>query len=305
MRLPILLVGLLVACSGDDLSPHDAGDRDSDVDVDAGPPIECFPPRDGEGDGDPIEGDLVVGEYRDGVFVPYAAGDTASFVYGFQGGVMITPVVRLPSELASAGDCVEVDVRHLEDPTSPGQLGELEGFSAHVERTYVAAVAGEDATVETSAIQDQVGWSPFEARFVLDVTLRGRGFARHVAIPLVLGASTECEALVETPCPGCCYQRFMGEAVIDTVGEPGPGCDDTVELTYHFEPAGTEAACFAEEPPPAHPDATMLTMSRGCLETYAIAEGSRFDMTWRRIASGSCSPFLVEAALPLVGCACE
>lgn len=295
---------LLVACAcGNSSEPASDAGRDARPDEDA-PPITCLPLRDGDGAPEVIEGGLEIGEYRDGAFVPYAPNDAAALVFGFQGGVMITPVVRFSDELAASGDCVEVSVRHLEDPANPGRLADLETFASYVERVYVAGVAGQPS-VETSPLQDQVGWSPFDARFVLDVTVRSNTFARHVAIPLQFGSESECDELVETPCPGCCYRRYAGEAVIEAVGEVGAGCDDTTTVTYYFEPSGDDASCFAVETPPAFPSATELTMSRGCIDTYAIAAGSRFDTTWRMIASGTCSPLIVDPALPLTGCPCE
>jgi hypothetical protein len=304
MRSLSVLFVFLLACSDSSVDPAtDAGRRDAAPDEDA-PPITCLPLRDGDGAPEVIEGGLEIGEYRDGAFVPYAPNDTATVVFGFQGGVMITPVVRFSDELAASGDCVEVEVRHLEDPAHPGQLADLTSFASYVERTYVANVAGQPQ-VETSALQDQVGWAPFYARFVLDVTVRSNTFARHVAIPLQLGSENACDDLVETPCPGCCYRAYPGEAVIEAVGDVGTGCDDTTTVTYRFEPSSEVASCFATETPPTFPDATELTMSRGCLDTYAIAAGSRFDTTWRMIASGTCSPLSVEPALPLVGCPCE
>jgi hypothetical protein len=304
MRSLSVLLFLVLACGDSSSDPAtDAGRRDATPDEDA-PPITCLPLRDGDGAPEVMEGGLEIGEYRDGVFVPYAPNDTATVVFGFQGGVMITPVVRFSDELAASGDCVEVAVRHLEDPANPGRLADLTSFASYVERTYVAGVAGQPL-VETSPLQDQVGWAPFYARFMLDVTVRSDTFARHVAIPLQLGSENACDDLVETPCPGCCYRNYPGEAVIEAVGEVGAGCDDTTTVTYRFEPSSEVASCFATETPPTFPDATELTISRGCLDTYAIAAGSRFDTTWRLIASGTCSPLSVEPALPLVGCPCE
>ncbi|MCB9623488.1 MAG: hypothetical protein H6723_09135 [Sandaracinus sp.] len=295
---------LVIACGDSQPALTDGGTRDGGPVVQDGAPtpIVCDSLRDGDGADEVLEGDLEIGEYRDGAFVPYAAGDAVTLVFGFQGGVMITPVVRFASTLATSGECVQVEVRHLEDPENPGRLGELSSFTSYTERVYVAEVAG-TTEVETSALQDQVGWSPFDARFVLDVTVRGASFARHVALPLQLGTESACDDLVETPCPGCCYRRYAGEAVVDAVGEVGPGCDDTTTVTYHFDASRDDAACFAAES--VAPASDTLTMSRGCLETYAIAVGSRFDHTWRLIANGSCSPFLPEASLPLEGCPCE
>ncbi|MCA9612764.1 MAG: hypothetical protein KC586_08430, partial [Myxococcales bacterium] len=96
---------LAIACGDGEPASTDGGGRDSGPVVQDGAPtpIVCDSLRDGDGADEVLEGDLEIGEYRDGAFVPYAAGDAVTLVFGFQGGVMITPVVRFASTLATSG----------------------------------------------------------------------------------------------------------------------------------------------------------------------------------------------------------
>ena len=297
--LTVLALALaLVAC--DDTSPPGDGGTD-----DGGPP-SCT--GDGPFDGTPT-GTVRVGEMESDVFVSFDDDPTARFMWGFQGGTMILPVIGIPLDVAGDERCFLITIRHLVDPDAPDAFGETADFP-QLSFWMTGTVDGDAVWIQ--ALQDQIGWdSPEGARMLLEVTVRGRSFAAShtVAIEVVGDTPAVCLALERTGGGGggCSYRLVPGTAVVTEIGpdDTGSTCTDAQRVMATFEPtdpatevcysiffSGTTSVVLSNyQAPPA-----------SCLG--AIAVGSRIPTVLSVIEGGTCPPTMFQFDLPECEAAC-
>lgn len=302
--LPRALVAfvLLAACDGGSMDVRD-GEVPSVTD---GGPDEvcedggCYTRRcrdltyfDGE-----AEPGLVIGARRDGVVIPYEDGGDAVYEFGFQGGAMILPTLQVPAAATATETCVQVVLRHREDPAHPGAAGDAPGFVFRL--TDPMRRDGDVAWI--GPLQDQIGWdAPDGRRLVLEAEVRGVDFAYRgeVAIRLVdADGWDECDTIPTQFRFGCEYVTMGGALTVDAVGDTtGLGCDDLVSVTTTLTP---------EEPIPDGCLTLTRTQefSRGCVDEHGLTEGARLEGQWWELPmSGSCDGFL-ETSLRQEFCSC-
>ena len=301
MRWVGLILVLGVACGGgerDTVTTSDGSVPDTDggpgpgpgpgpVICDGGPcpPPSCTPPestRGGEGD---ALGELAIGEMRDGGFREYVADGDATYVWGFQGGTMIQPVIEVPIDLAREGDCVEITLEHRPDPRYPDEAGEIESFPRYVYGTRMM-VGGSIA--RSMPAMDQIGWSaPDGVRMILSVSARGETWRRTAEVALRIvdeDGWDECDVIPEEQRFGCSHQVITGTLAVDTVGAPeGTGCEALVDVGYTVTPEATlPEGCF-------EPSRT-IRVHQSCIDFHAIAPGATFDGTMRLGADEASCP---------------
>ena len=135
---------------------------------------------------DPAPGPMrtaVIGTYVDGGdFVPYVNGGETPLVFGFQGGYMVTPAIRIPAE-ASDGPtpCFTIRVDNELDP--PGSAPDLE-FS-----TFTSVDSGMYEINITNFLgnvrRDLIGRT-----LTMDIRVVADGFAIEDTIQVVLTPET-------------------------------------------------------------------------------------------------------------------
>lgn len=225
-------------------------------------------------DGAPEEGNLT----------QYVDGGDATYVWGFQGGVMIQPVISVPPELGGGGDCVSVTLQHLPDPAHPELSGEIDSYRGATFRESLQC-AGDRCG--TSGLFDVVGVNaPDGVRFLLDVTVRGASWARHARLALRIvdeDGFDECDALTrERDAFGVCeFTRVAGIARIDAIAE-GDSCEARVDVTMTLEPTSTlPSECGVAL---TH----TVPVERGCAD--ALSVGDMREVSWRIPDDPTCTP---------------
>lgn len=240
------------------------------------PEPSCTPPestRGGEGD---ALSELAVGEMRDGGFVEYVADGDATYVWGFQGGTMIQPVIEVPTSLASEGDCVEITLEHRADPRYPDLAGDIASFPRYVFGTRMM----EGGSIARSVpAQDQISWSaPDGVRIILTVSARGATWRSSTEVALRIvdeDGWDECDVVPEEQRFGCSHQVVDGVATVDSLGTPmGTGCEALVDVAYTVAPDATfPDGCF--DP------ARTVRMHQSCVDFHGLAPGATFEGTLR------------------------
>lgn len=284
---PLTLALLLVVACGDDGGPSDGPLADgavpdggrSDADV-----LEC----DGGAcvsrrcrlldyyEGAPEEG-LVVGELRDGDFVPYEAGGDATFVFGFQGGVMIQPVVDLPAERVGSEPCARVTFRHRPDPDFPDDSGEVEFFSENV---IIDTLRAEGERHRGGAYADQMGWAAADGvRMILEAEVRGVDWALRTELPVRVvdqDGWDECDVVPTTLSAGCELVELTGTITVDSVGDTMElACDETASVTLTMAPTNVVV------PEGCYPLTRTIDVERSCIGSQELAPGSMLEeATW-------------------------
>jgi hypothetical protein len=154
--------------------------------------VACGPPEEESGfcarsrvdPGPTPVGRVVAGDGSAGAFVPWADGATVPLIFGFQGGVMVTPVLEVEAGPPPGPDgvcwLVAIDNRIASGPSV-----------ADYEDTYVFFPDG--GRYYTDAIPDFLGEDPdplIGNELVLDITVTGRDFEATGAVTIVLGPDT-------------------------------------------------------------------------------------------------------------------
>ncbi|MAQ14173.1 MAG: hypothetical protein CMN30_05175 [Sandaracinus sp.] len=263
---------------------------------------DCFAPRcrtldyyDGE-----AEEGLVIGEYDDG-FTPWTPGGDATYEFGFQGGVMVRPIVQVPAEAVGDERCAVITVRHRPDPAYPDDAGELDFFEENV---FTEVLRPGTDVFSSPALYDQMGWgSPDGVRMIVQAEVRGVDYAyRTGELPVrVVDADgwDECDVVPTAEMFGCTTHVFEnGTLHVDAVGDTtGLACDDPVDVTVTYEPADVSV-------PEGCVELTRtLQVERGCVEAQEVVAGSDREGRWMsEEVPDTCGN---ELGLVLTGCDCE
>ncbi len=286
MRLAALLLALALGCSDEtgDASDDvvlDGAIADGGIDADV---LEC----DGGAcvsrrcrlmdyyDG-PAEEGLVVGELRDGAFVPYEAGGDATFVFGFQGGVMIQPVVDVSAERVGEESCATITLRHRSDPDYPDDAGEVEFFSENV---FIDSLDAEGDRFRGGAYADQMGWAAADGvRMILEAEVRGVDWALRTELALRVvdqDGWDECDVVPTTMAAGCELVELAGTITVDSVGDTTDlACGDTASVTLTMAPSDVVV------PDGCYPLTRTIDVERGCIDSQELAPGLVLeDLTW-------------------------
>ncbi len=225
----------------------------------------------------PAEEGLVVGELRDGAFVPYEAGGDATYVFGFQGGVMIQPVVDLPAERVGDEPCVTVTFRHRPDPAYPDDAGELEFFDQTV---FIDALEPDGDRYRGGAYADQMGWSAADGvRMILEAEVRGTDWALRTELPLRVvdqDGWDECDVVPTVFAAGCEVVELAGMVTVDAVGDTsGLTCDQSAPVTLTMAPTDVVV------PDGCYELTRTLDIERGCIESQELSAGTTLmESTW-------------------------
>jgi hypothetical protein len=287
-RLAVLLVVCLVwGCgSADDDAPvSDAGPND------AASPTDAFR-------GDAPDSDVVCDEFTGrcenrrcrrltyfdgtpemGLDVPgFMDGMDAEYVFGFQGGVMIQPAVRLPDTITGDEVCVEIEVRHTVDPAFPDESGEIDGFPSATFRTTLQSDGA--ALLRSERVDDQIGWSAADGvRMQLEVIARGTDWARTsgpMSIRLVdADGFQECDLVAKEARFGCIQHVVSGDYEVGAIEDvPGSECSDRVDITLQITPdVEVPEMCFAST--------RVLEVERGCIASEGYEVGTTGRIEWR------------------------
>ena len=163
-----MLAASLIACGP---SPSSALDPPSEGDVCVPEATAALGP----------EAPLTVGQGSGSSFVALEDGDVATFVLGFQGGYMITPVLRLPLVGEQPSLCLEVVIAHqiVDGPTDDVSAGLFQ---------YARFERGVDG-FESAPVSDLLAYDPglLEGRSLsLDVTVRGSEVTGSRSVVLLL-----------------------------------------------------------------------------------------------------------------------
>lgn len=278
---------LLAACgdSGSDAdAATDADSADGGVDarIDAEPCGECdtvdfFVEVDGE---------------------PLTDGRVVDWVWGFQGGTMITPTLVFEGGVTE-GETVEVVVRHDPDPDAPELFGEAADFQGPY--TYFFDVWRNAGRLIVGPINDQLGWVDLDGmRLIHEVEVRAaRGTTtRTSAIEMAAGEPSPCDVF-ELESGGCAYWLIPGTVSV-AIGDPDPiysSCTDARGVTLTFTPDSMDDAIACAETTPFGllETSTFMTSSSynppaSCLDEVGLTEGATLPATWRLIRTGTCSP---------------
>lgn len=316
MPTPLLgllgLLGLLVACPPptDDGDGGDGGGRDAgpeELECDGG----CWPRRCARVDyfeGD-AEGELEVGTRQDGVFVPWVDGGDAVYTFGFQGGSMIQPVIRLPAELAGDG-CVRIETRHSRDPAYPdAPEDELDSF-ARATFYDIFAPAG-DGFITAGPLDDQIGWrAPDGVHLILTITASTTTWTRTRTLHLRVvdeDGFQECDLVPGQGLTGCTYRVFEGVATVESIDRlDGATCDDRLPVHYQFAANDADhAECIDETRTETTDLRHSVEISLGCIRQYGLDVGETFGMQWRLASTDRCPPFEAWPEITRGGCPCD
>ena len=275
---------------------------------DAGPQADGAPITCGAGvlfEGEPTEL-AEVGTLADGVFTAWQSGDAVPFQWGFQGGVMITPTVRMPSAIDAPGErCVLVEIQHLE----PDGGTVFESF-----RTFSTRLDATDAGggLQLESLFDQIGWTeiPRDTPLTLDVTIRGTRAAAHARLDLRVvppgsGLPAHCDAL---PTEGefCRYRSLPATARVlairpRTEADGSPICPVETRDPQIVEVEVTVDAPYGDCT--AYPTMTgtigiqnYLAPPASCLAAIGLEVGGTFAVTLDEVYAGGCSPITIHAA---------
>lgn len=251
-------------------------------------------------EGEPTES-LRIGDTVDGAFEPWMDGQDVPMVWGFQGGVMITPVVALDPAVARSEVCFDLTLDNAEDVEHPGHDGELSEFRRLEQQVLLVDVGGQ---LLTERLNDQLGWSTAHDVWIdLVATLRGRSFAARGRLRVRV-ADPEAETCGDYPAEGsgCAYRRIPGVATIDALEATDGACADPVRVAFTFAPDDPAAAeCYTDPRTTGHLEGVM---SSACLEAAGRGVGGTLPMDRRDIVAGGCSPLIWEPAVDLSGCVC-
>jgi len=222
------------------------------------------------------EDGLVVGELEEGALVPYETGGDATYVFGFQGGVMIQPVVDLPAERLADEPCVTVTFRHRADPAYPEEAGELEFFP---ETVIIDSLEPEGERYRGGAYADQMGWSAADGvRMILEAEVRGVDWALRTELPLRVvdqDGWDECDVVPTVFAAGCEVVELAGEIAVDAIGDTTElACDETAPVTLTIAPTDVEV------PDGCYDLTRTLDVERGCIDSQELMVGGTLEATW-------------------------
>lgn len=231
---------------------------------------------------------------------PLTDGRVVDWVWGFQGGTMIVPLIVFDYGV-SAGETVEVEVRHDPDPAAPELFGEGEDFRGPY--TYFFDVRREDARMVAGPVNDQLGWVGLDGMRLLhtvDVRAASGTASRSAALEMAATEPDACEPfeLESGGGGGCPYRLIPGEVRV-TVGDPDPltsNCNDARGVSLEFTPDDPEDATACAELHSVDFGRLSFTVGAGadppssCLDGVGMTDGSTARATVMVIERGGCSP---------------
>lgn len=244
-------------------------------------------------------------------FVALGDGDAIAYEWGFQGGTMIRPAVRLPAGVATPGTDVRLFLEHRPDPDAPDAFGSIGDFAQLVLDAPVDATA---AGALVGPIDDQIGWSSLGgSRFILAARVvagdwEGSGQVRLHIEPDPAGP---CDGFAQVG-GGCLYREVPGDFLVqDLAAVPGCGAGVVPELVFTFATpmaqACVDALGFTDlvTSPRGWPGVRALDAT--CLAGLGVEVGARVPGTAAVEEIGGCSPVELIPSLNVSGCelACE
>ncbi|RLB51440.1 MAG: hypothetical protein DRJ42_16790 [Deltaproteobacteria bacterium] len=167
----------------DSAPPSDGGPNPMVPDGALPPPPDCSPvfggPRDGSSDGAmPL---LLIGIRDETGFHPWEEGATVPFMWGFQGGTMVMPVVRVEGS-SFEGDPLCVHAEILNEFIDEGTPVDVAEFRMDIEM-YVR-----DGAYETDPVFDQISnESPAGRALSLQATISLYGESATGAVNVLVG----------------------------------------------------------------------------------------------------------------------
>ena len=283
----VLLLGCDDSTSGSDSGTDAGSDSAFDSAIDSEPCGEC----------DAVDFFVEVGGE------PLADGRVVDWVWGFQGGTMITPTLVF-TDGVTVGETIEVEVRHDPDPAAPELFGEGEDFRGPY--TYFYEVYRNADRVVAGPIDDQLGWIDLDGmRLIHSVRVRAaRGTTtRTAAIEMATSEPTPCDVF-EIRRGECNYYLIPGTASI-TVGDPDPlysTCTtDPRSVRMAFAPDDMDAAAACAESRGLSLELEgMFTVFGGtqppasCLDEAGLVDGTEVPATMWLIRNGTCTPITIH-----------
>ncbi|MBX7193482.1 MAG: hypothetical protein K1X94_15610 [Sandaracinaceae bacterium] len=244
-----------------------------------------------------------VGLTQGDTFTAWHDGDAVAYVWGFQGGTMITPTISAPSSIASPSNpCVLLDIENLEP-----EGGHV--FEAFPRYTTLLDGTPNGDRLELVGVFDQLGNAaiPEHTPLTLDVTIRGTAGAAHTRVRIDVVSSTtlppECIAL-PTHGEGCVFRSIPATGRITAIRPVTPADDvplcptggaDAMFVEYDLEVDAAYRACTST------PSRTALRLGiqgylappMQCLTDASLEVGSTFPVTYDESIAGTCTPYSV------------
>ncbi len=300
----LVCVALFAACTNDPMTePEDGSVADVErPDSDAGRP-DAMPDATPDGMPEPnadlpIEiGTLVIEEGVVGPFTAWSAGDDAVLTWGAQGGIMITPTIRLPTSAGWADGAYTITLAHSADPEHADRF--------LVDESVRTTTFGADASscgrgsircTEARTIGEHIVFyllfnqlattGIYDSYTVLDVTVEGEGRRGTARLPLHLSsvpAPMGCDPFDVRVAGDCRFRIIPGTAHVTRVETTTRRDGSTgIEVDYTFAPTHPNAVMC--EPPLA--EATTRTWRP--TGTCALEVGDEFPMTYE-VGLDACS----------------
>ena len=249
---------------------------------------------------------VVVGGMVDGVFTPWDDDAVVPWVWGSQGGVMVTPTLAVPASLAADGSFLQVEIRNRVDPDYPEDAGEVEDFSEHVEPFQFLE---SDGVLRATGVPNQIGWeSPAGVRLLLDVTVRGEDFAARTVLSVLVdpgGAVNSCD---ELPTEGteCIYRLLPGTGYVEWVSPSTDigTCVDPTRVEFVWDASDFELQHCSPS------DYATITMPDGqglpaaCLDAVGLSGYPSIPVVQKTLVEGAdhCRPLVWDIDIDLTPC---
>ncbi len=310
-----MCAALLAACSSSStpIEPTEDGGADGDAVIPDPARNDAAPAPAREL---PIEvGSLVVAaDGTPGAFTDWIAGYDAPLIWGAQGGIMITPTIRLATGDGWAPGAYRITLAHSTDPDHADRF--LVDMDVRVS-TYAAPANGmvcppgtlrctqprmiDDRIVYVGLFNQLSTTNIGDSYTVLDVTVEGEGRRGTTRLPLHLVGMpppgpppppAECDLFEDRSMPPCTLRLFSGTGRV-TGMTPIEGEADRIDLEYRFAATSPDARlcidALREE----------LTFHSTVDGSCALEVGDRFEMELRG-GVGGCLGTLIPELSPTI-----
>jgi hypothetical protein len=223
------------------------------------------------------------------------------WLWGFQGGTMIRPVLVMPeSAQLTEGDFIEVVFEHAADPAAPEAFTLEPGFERV---SAVGEVVRQGEELWVGPLNDQIGWSGLEGiRLTVSAEVLTTGHRVSQAITLVKDTVAEAHACFPWA-PGlgtgsCQYAQMPGTLTLDEVGEGETtiACGDpSLRLHGRFDPGPQSVPClertgFSEQVLLADIEVQEVRLSPACAAARGLVPGAQVQVIATFQVEGTCSP---------------
>ncbi len=274
-----LTVFALGACGDDDTATVDADMTDTNADAsDASLDTSEYEPpdcREFRGSDGPPTVTLEIGDLTGGTFNAFTEDQEVGWVWGFQGGTMIQPVVRLPSSVG--GGCLEIALNNDPHPDHEADYAMFADFPGMTDRVPMLPFEG---AFVSGPFLNQLAWDELDGYLTVDVTARGEDFVAAGSVRIKV-TNTEEGVCAELPLSGegCVYQDVGGSVLITDIV-------DGVARFEDFQPTNPEAAECVTGGFTSGSQAIPET----CEGLGLAVVGERFQAIRRQIVAGTCTP---------------